>query len=227
MVRFYTYPPVNDYQWVLRNIKQKPKKDFLHEIVDIGIYDLLYPPYKHSEEKLKQWKQLKPNGWKVVPDCPDIIGEFSKTIFNNLQKVQKKIKKYNLGIYLNIFIDYWWNYVNNMDNTKYSWELLVKLYDPNDKSQIPVIQSKYNDKKSLIKYCRKFKQHYGIVEKIAVGSVCKLKSDNIASHMLYLVRLEFPNTWIHAFGLRFKALRKSYSYINSYDSTAWTFPRTS
>ena len=58
--RFYSYPPVEcGWPWVLRNIKQKPQLDCVHEIVDIGIYDLLKPPYRHSVEKLEKWVNLR------------------------------------------------------------------------------------------------------------------------------------------------------------------------
>ncbi|MCR6691506.1 MAG: hypothetical protein MRT15_03875, partial [archaeon YNP-LCB-003-016] len=36
----------------------------------------------------------------------------------------------------------------------------------------------------------------------------------------------FPRSWIHAFGLTLKALPHVKRYIDSWDSTAWTFPRT-
>jgi hypothetical protein len=70
--RFYTYPPVEcEWPWILRNIKQKAIPN-THEIVDIGIYDLLNPPYRHSNDKLQKLDKLETKGWKVVPDCPDL-----------------------------------------------------------------------------------------------------------------------------------------------------------
>jgi len=116
--RFYAYPP-GDWPWVLRNIKQEAKEGTIHEIVDIGIYDLLKDPFSHSDTKLKNWVKIKPNGWKVVPDYPDIYGEFNC----------KEAKSF--------------------ENTELSWELLQKYYDPNDPTHMPVIQSKFGDMKSL------------------------------------------------------------------------------
>ena len=193
--RFYTYAPLEcEWPWVLRNIKQKPQEHAVHEIVDIGIYDLLHEPYTHTDNKIEAWKQLKTDGWKVVPDVPDLKGEFNKAI--------------------------------QYDNTEYSWKLLTELYDPSDEHQIPVIQSHYADISSLRKYCTDFIREYGTVDKIAVGSVCKMDDSNTTCTMLKLVKRYFPDTWIHAFGLRFHHLRKSLKYIDSYDSTSWTFPRT-
>jgi hypothetical protein len=192
--RFYTYPPDEcEWPWVLRNINQKPLP-CIHEIVDIGIYDLLKPPHRHSEEKLRKWEDLAPQGWKVVPDCPDLGGEFGCDVdFNNLE---------------------------------YSWWLLEKYYNPNDPNHLPVIQSHYNNIQSFKDYIERFKDKWGLVDKIAVGSICKLDDNITGARMLKIIRREFPDSWIHAFGLRFKQFRKVYKLINSYDSTAWTFPRT-
>lgn len=193
--RFYTYPPVEcEHPWILRNIKQKPM-DCTHEIVDIGIYDLLKPPYRHSEEKLEIWTSLKTSGWKVVPDCPDLYGEFNRQV--------------------------------DFDNTEYSWELLTKYYNPYDESHLPVIQSHYENIKSYKRYIGQFKERYGQPDKIAIGSICKADNNEKAIQMLKIARREFPNSWIHAFGLRFKQFIKAKQYINSYDSTSWTFPRSS
>jgi len=194
--RFYSYPPVEcEHPWVLRNIKQKPIP-CSHEIVDIGIYDLLKDPDGgHSDEKLMKWKELETLGWKVVPDCPDLEGEFKMEVI--------------------------------CDNTSYSWELLTQLYNPDDPSHLPVIQSHYENIESFKEYIERFKAKYGVVDKIAIGSICKADNHNIGVKMLKIARREFPNTWIHAFGLRFQQFKKAYNLIDSFDSTSWTFPRDS
>lgn len=74
--RFYANPPREcEWPWVLRNIKEKSQPQAKHEIIDIGIYDLMDPPHRHTREKLQKWENLEPAGWKVVPDCPDLHGE--------------------------------------------------------------------------------------------------------------------------------------------------------
>jgi hypothetical protein len=163
--------------------------------VDIGIYDLLKPPYRHSEEKLEKWMKLRTDGWKVVPDCPDLQGEF----------------QVDAGV----------------DNVSYSWELLHDYYDRDDPSHLPVIQSHYQNIPSFREYIRCFKEVYGEPDKVAIGSICKADDHDIGVVMLKLVRREFPYAWIHAFGLRFQQFRRGYKYIDSFDSTSWTFPRTS
>lgn len=199
--RFYTYFPDDcDYPWSLRNIKQKPQ-DCQHEIVDIGIYDLLKPPYQHSKDKLRNWQKLKTDGWKVVPDFPDIVGEF--------------------GLEADIGSTTWESFI-----------LLKQYYNPADDSHLPVIQSKYQNITSFKRFIWHFKAYYRDrlgddwePSKIGIGSISKADNNELGVNMLKIARREFPNAWIHAFGLRFKQFRKGWRYINSYDSTSWTFPR--
>lgn len=194
-MRFYTYPPNGvEWDWVLRNIKQNPLP-CNHEIIDIGIYDLLKPPYQHSQDKLDKWSSIECDGWKVVPDCPDIQGEFKQEV------------------------DY--------DNVEYSWELLTQYFNPEDEHHLPVIQSHYQNLNSFQQYIKQFKELYGEHDKIAIGSICKADDNRIAVKMLKIARREFPDSWIHAFGLRFKQFFKARHLIDSYDSMAWTFPRGS
>ncbi len=65
--RFYTYPPYK-YPYVLRKIYQEPL-ECEHEIVDIGVFDLLKYGY-YEDSRIEKFKYLEPNGWKVVPDYP-------------------------------------------------------------------------------------------------------------------------------------------------------------
>jgi len=194
-VQFYTYPPAGvEYDYVLRNIKQN-ERPCKHQIVDIGIYDLIKPPYMHTDDKIRRWEQLDPgNGWKVVPDAPDITGEFG------------------------VEVDY--------DNVKYTFELLRELYDPDDPTHLPVLQSRYQDINSLRDSILKFKKLYGVVDKLGIGSVCRANNIKFVVRAIRMIRRAFPNTHLHVFGLRFHHLRRVYYYVDSYDTTAWTFPRT-
>ncbi len=186
--RFYTYPPVEcGHPWILRKIGNK-ELPCQHEIVDIGIYDLMNGE-GHSEEKLMAWEQLEPQGWKVVPDCPDLEREF------------------NLEV--------------TCLNTSYSWELLREYFNPENPTHLPVIQSQYGDINSFKQYIKDFKREYGQHDKIGVGNIFKADTD-FAVRMLKIARREFPNSWIHAFGLKFKHFLKVRQIINSYDSTGWT-----
>lgn len=193
-MKFYTYSPI-PYPWILRNIKQKSLPWASHEIVDIGIYDLLKPPYRHSEKKLKKWNNLEvEDNWKVVPDCPDIQREF------------------------NINVD-------DLDNIEYSKELLRNYYDQEDPSHIPVIQGHYHDVQSFQSYIDWLKNEFDTIYKIALGTVCKASNSRVVRIIAQSARLHFPQAHIHAFGLKLNHLPHVSRYIDSYDSMSWTFPR--
>lgn len=200
-LRFYTNPPI-DYPYFLKNIHQKTKPS-IHEIIDIGINDLLKPPHTHTDKKLQKWHDIKLGtngdniGWKIVPDCPDIFKEFDIPI---------QLKKF--------------------DNVKYSKELLIEYYDKDNDTHVPVIQGYYDDKQSFIDYLDWFLDNYPIPDKIAVGTMCKSADKLFVKRTLRHIRNKLPNTWIHAFGLRLYHLPNVYMYINSWDSMSWTFPRT-
>jgi hypothetical protein len=191
--RFYTSAPIKYYPYILRNINQDYTHCY-HEIVDIGIYDLLKPPYQHPQSKLNKWLTIKYNGWKVVPDYPDIKGEFGKpSPYDNVIETQKLHKKY---------------------------------YNQKDPTLLPVIQSRFGDEDSLKDYIIWFKKEYGVVDKLAIGSVCKLNNKKKAIELVEIIREEFPESWLHLFGLKFHHMKGMYEIIDSYDTMAWTFPRT-
>lgn len=202
--RFYTLPPREIYHPYLlvniKNIKELEKREYEHSIVDIGIYDLLKGPHQHSEEKLKQWKQLKVSGWKVVPDCPSLLYEFDVNI--------------------------------SFSNTEYSKELMTEYYDPNDETHMPVIQAtiiKGSDdyQGSIRNYVDWFKRNYDTPKVLGIGSVCKSGNKQMTIWTCRFIRWFFPNTWLHAFGLKLHHFREVRGVIDSYDSMAWTFPRKS
>ncbi len=193
-IRFYTYAPVA-YDYILRNVKQKPLA-CKHEIVDIGVYELLKGDHEYSQKTLDKFVNCKTSGWKVVPDYPDIFKENS------------------------IEMD-----INNVARSK---DLMLKYYDPVDKSHMPVIQGHYNDPHSFDEYSRWFKEEYmsGPIV-IGIGTVCKLSNKDNLLRTLFITRKQFPEAWIHAFGLSIRYLREARGLINSFDSTSFTFPRTS
>lgn len=192
-MRFYTYPPI-EYPFILRNIKQKPKSWFLHEIVDIGIYDLLKPPHQHSKSKLEKWFKISgQNTLKVVPDCPDLDNEYN---------IRTKI-----------------------DNVEYSKELLEKYYNPSRFDLLPVIQGKYDNPGSFENYAKWFLKQYPIPRMIAIGTCCKASDSKAVKEIMYIARKLFPDSWIHAFGLKMNHYSLVSDVIDSWDSMSWTFPR--
>jgi len=66
----------------------------------------------------------------------------------------------------------------------------------------------------------------GDYPQIAIGTVCKCRNVKWITYCCKYARKIFPRSWIHAFGLTLKALPHVKRFIDSWDSTAWTFPRT-
>ena len=190
---FYTYPPVQ-YDYVLRNIKQKPLP-CKHEIVDIGVYELLKDPY--SKTTLQKFVKLKTDGLKVVPDYPDIFKEHG---IENM----------------------------NIDNVLRSKLLMKKYYNPKDKTQMPVIQGYYNSPNSFVDYAEWFLDNYIVNTDvvIGVGTLCKNSDKKTMKAVLKNIREIFPNNKLHAFGLSIRYITELFEYLDSFDTTAWTFPRT-
>ena len=193
-MRFYTLPPYKiRWPYTLRNINQPFRCFTIEEIVDIGIYDLVNGSQEYSKEKLKKWEYLIPRGYKVVPDCPDLEGEFGKKM--------------------------------DFCNIEYSLELLEKYYNPDDSTHIPVLQSKFQKMESVESYIKEFKKRYEDPEFLAVGSVCKA-IPTFSIEACKLIRKEFPDSRIHAFGLRLRALNGVKDVIDSFDTTSWSFSPT-
>lgn len=193
IMRLYTYPPSGvRWRYILRKMND-PVRDCEHEIIDCGVYQLLNPPYRYTDEFLDMWRGLEPNGWKVVPDFPDIHGEFGG------DKV--------------------------IDNVEESWRLLVELYDPDDESHLPVIQSRYHDIHSHRDYLKRFQREYGDVERVAVGTAPKARYRMFVEKALMEVREAFPDAWVHALGLNGRYLWAAAKYVDSFDTMSWTYPR--
>jgi hypothetical protein len=190
-MRFYSYNPLINYPFVLRKIT-KPSVKCKHEIVDIGIYDLLKYG-KHPKWKIDMWLECEPNGWKVVPDYPDTKGEFG--------------------------------YELSYDNVEMTFKNLHKYYNPEQKKLLPVIQSKFEDVRGFKENVKYFEEEFGIPKQVGVGSVCKIKRHQPGIQMLKFLRERWPETYIHAFGLRFNLLKKTYQFIDSYDTMSWTLQR--
>jgi len=153
--------------------------------------------HRHSREKLSTWKNLQINswnGWKVVPDCPDLHKEFNMDM--------------------------------SFDSVEYSKELVLEYFNEHDYTQLPVIQCYYNNPQSVKDYCHWFKREFpNYSTKFGIGTLCRSNNKALTLEACHIVRKEFPKAWIHGFGLRLNYVPELVSIINSFDSSAWTFPR--
>jgi hypothetical protein len=91
---------------------------------------------------------------------------------------------------------------------------------------LPVIQSRYLNRFSFLESAKKLYDLIGDYPQIAIGTVCKCRKLDFIIYCCRVARKIFPKSWIHAFGLTLTALPKVAHLIDSYDSLAWTFPRT-
>jgi hypothetical protein len=113
-----------------------------------------------------------------------------------------------------------------IDTIRYSKKLMREYYDPNNPHHLPVMQGRFNKPDTVLEYCKWFKKRFtDNPERIAVGTLCRSNHKWIAVDTLGMVRAQFPDAWIHAFGLRVNYLDELDGIIDSFDSTAWTYPR--
>jgi hypothetical protein len=205
--RFYSLPPREiDYPFLLVNIKKtrelKKRTEVKHSIVDCGIYDLLHPPYRHSEEKIVKWEKLRlVNGWKVVPDIPSLKYEFD--------------------------IDPGYT---NTDYSKELLLQLFNPSDPSHLPvmQSEIIKGSDSYKESTKNFVKWFIKEFGNEHpQIGIGGVCKAGSRRMIIWTMSFIRRSFPGSWLHVFGLRLQHFNYIYYLMDSYDSMSYTFPRVS
>lgn len=209
-IRFYTLPPRGvDYPWLfvpIHKYKLLFKYRFEHAIVDCGVEKIFnhgglrdYPPYFLSWYKAKARFLSKVFGdkvWIVIPDYPDDY---------------RPGQTYGDG-------------VDNVDKTIMNIEEFMSI---DGVEWLPVIQSRYEDTFSFLSACQRLTRILNNYRRVAVGTVCKARKLGWIIYCLKTARVFFKKAWIHAFGLTLNALShlKNNVWLNSFDSTAYTFPR--
>ena len=91
---------------------------------------------------------------------------------------------------------------------------------------MPTIQARFGDIRSF-EYCCKEIRAMQFFDQVAIGTVCKIRNVNFILQCCRVARRYFPDSWIHAFGPPLNSITRIKNYANSFDSTAWTFPRSS
>ena len=209
--RFYTLPPTGiEYPYLFVTFKQRRellKRRFEHAIMDsnVGLFFFHMKLREYPKEFLDVYVHIAKNYSEM----------FDGRIFIT-------IPDYPADYYINGKPTP--SAEDNVERTIINIKKLIKI---GGVDWLPVIQSKYMDTFSFINSCRKVMEIVGSdYPQIAIGTICKSRNVKWIKYCCEYTRKIFPKTWIHAFGLTLKALPHVKNHIDSWDSTAWTFPRT-
>ena len=113
------------------------------------------------------------------------------------------------------------------DNVSKTLENIKDFISIKDVNWLPVLQSRYMNRFSFLEACEKTKEIIGDYPRVAIGTVCKCNKVSFIEYCSKVARKIFPKSWLHAFGLTLRALPLVKDYLDSFDSMAWTYPRTS
>ena len=211
MVRFYTLPPLKiDYPYLFVTFRQRGelfKRRFDHAIMDsnVGLFFFHMKLSDYPPKFLERYVYVA----RIVSEA------FDGRIFIT-------IPDYPADYYVNGKPTP--SSVDNVERTLRNIERFIGIGGVN---WLPVIQSRYMDTFSFIYSCNRLREIVGgDYPQIAIGTICKCGNVKWITYCCKYARKIFPGSWIHAFGLTLKVLPHVKRYIDSWDSTAWTFPRT-
>lgn len=145
-------------------------------------------------------------------------------VYKNKAKVLTEIFRDRMWITIPDYCDDYKHVPNNVEKTLRN----VKDFISDDVNWLPVVQSRYMDRFGYFESLEKTKEIIGDdYPRVAIGTVCKTRNLRFIIDCCKATRNVFRKSWIHAFGLTLHALPKVKEYINSFDSSAYTFPRHS
>jgi len=202
-IRFYTLPPrVVEYPYLLLNRKNRKlllKRQFTHAILDSGVMDFAKKNVQeYPEGFLREWEEEAQKLQQTFPGKLWFV-------------IPDYPDDYNPG-----------QIKNNVSRTLKNIQRFISIKGVD---WLPVIQSRYLDKLSFLESLQKTKAIIGDYPRVAIGTVCKCRKLDFITYCCQATRQFFPKSWIHAFGLTLRALPRVAHLIDSFDSTAWTFPR--
>jgi len=215
VIRFFTLPPI-PYEYIIINANnpqvglsyiRKYRDTIKNVIIDSGIeifrnpkiFD--YPPnhiyrivYLHNHIC-----RLLPHA-EVLATIPDYCDDY------NPKSLWKSEKESNIERTIQNIIKYTkqFEYVN--------WLIPIQGWNKNPKSIIRAIEQ-LKDIGTLDNY-----EYFGI------GNLCIESNTQIIYETAKLARKLLPKKKLHFFGLKLRAIPFVFSYINSFDSLAWTRP---
>jgi len=196
-------------------------------------YDIEYP---YLCAPIHKWRALLKRKWEhAIIDCGVLIfkkekvKEYPKWFLNSYHFKAKSLTEIFKGRVWVVIPDYPDDYNpgaihDSVEKTLANMERFVRLGGVN---WLPSIQSKFLDIDSFIDSCKRTRE---IIKKdyprVAIGTICKTNNLAFIKKCCRIARAYFPNSWIHAFGLGLKALPFVKHLLDSFDTMAWTFPRS-
>lgn len=204
--RFYSLPPRNvQYPYLLVNMhnwKELWKRSFEHAILDCGVE--IFKKHKNLKDYPKSFL------WRYTQRAEIVSNKFHG-------KVWVTIPDYPDDICPGMFGD-------NIERTLRNIEEFIKYEGV---EWLPVLQTQYLNLLRFYEACNRLHSLIGDYPRVAIGTVCKTRRHSFIVECCRIARKVFPESWIHGFGLTLDVLPKVAKYINSFDSLACYFPRTS
>jgi hypothetical protein len=203
-IRFYTLPPkgvAHEYIFVNpRSANELYRRKFSHAICDSGVH------YFYENPQAQDY----PTGYmeRYIRLAQKLAVGFGDRVWITIPDYPDDYHPGQFG--------------DNVERTLMNIEQFVRIKDI---SWIPTIQASYKNKRSF-EYCCKQLRRIDYFERVAIGTVCKVRDLKFISECCRIARKHFPKSWIHAFGPPLNAVPHIMHYINSFDSAAWTFPRS-
>lgn len=203
-LRFYTLPPKGvQHEFICVNPRSKRElfnRDFVHAICDSGVH------YFYDNPNAREY----PDGYlqEYLELARELVDAFGGRIWITIPDYPDDYHPGQFG-----------------DNVEKTLCNVQDFLSHESISWIPTIQGSYRNFASFEYCCRQLRQMSDF-KRVAIGTVCKVRDLNFISRCCRTARKHFPNAWIHAFGPPLNAIPRIKYYIDSFDSTAWTFPRS-
>jgi len=201
-MKFYAFEPPIKYPHVFTNIKNyqwliKNSYRFNDALLDCGVH-IFWKQDEYPEGFLQKYKQKA----KVLSE---IFGD-------------------RLWITIPDYCDDYKHVPSNIEKTLRNVKDFIRV---DGVEWLPVIQARYLDFLSYFESLERTKEIIGEdYPRVAIGTVCKTRKLRFIIECAKATRIHFPKSHIHAFGLTLTALPKVKQYIDSFDSSAYTFPHS-
>ncbi len=212
-VKFYTLPPV-PYPYILINANN-PQTAFVHKfrevvksiILDSGVEIFRDPsvkdyPKAHIERIVCLYKRIRrlfPHAtvWATVPDYCDDYHPRNLWINEEMTNIERTVA----------------NIIKCVETYGYvNWLIPIQGWNKQPQS---------------INRCIKQLHEHGIIQEFqyfAIANLCVEPDIKVISETIKIARSAMPDKKLHVFGLKLSAVPLVRTYIDSFDSMAWTRP---